>query len=364
MVKNQQQQNQKTNNPEINPDQPLDLTVGNPAFAEPYWQLVDGFYGQVGQLKVKTHQHLSYDYAQTAEDIKTAIKNLHKSVGNAEVNNKDIVLGHGASQLISAAAYAAGLAGAEAFYAKPPYWPRIPTLLQSGWALVSPENTRKPFKFSSDNMSITHRNKNCLFITLPNNPDSSLKIPDADGTYKIYDLCYNWPQYGKIKKYNEDVMIFGVAKATGHAGTRLGWAIVKDQHVADKMRNYIELTTSGVSKEAQQRVISILNAIDHLQKDEFTSIFEYTKHELDKRWAELTVVTKLCDDFVVLNEGGMFAWCKWAEHGKNGSDMVLSKYNIQSVGGEAFGTTKEYFRLSLGCSQAQFNELIRRLNEC
>ncbi|KAI4382465.1 hypothetical protein MLD38_008427 [Melastoma candidum] len=50
-------------------------------------------------------------------------------------------------------------------------------------------------------------------------------------------------------------MLFTLSKCTGHAGTRIGWTIVKDKQVARRMVKYLELSSIGVSKESQLRAL-------------------------------------------------------------------------------------------------------------
>lgn len=71
--------------------------------------------------------------------------------------------------------------------------------------------------------------------------------------------------------------------------TFFSWALVKDQEVARRMIKFIELTTIGVSKDAQLRAAKILRVISDSSErtassEQDESFFEFSHHLLAKRW--------------------------------------------------------------------------------
>ena len=75
----------------------------------------------------------------------------------------------------------------------------------------------------------------------------------------MHDLAYYWPHFTPITEpKSEDVMLFTLSKLTGHAGTRVGWAFVRDERVAEEMRAFVATTSLGVPHDAQLRASSIL----------------------------------------------------------------------------------------------------------
>ncbi|CAI8583374.1 unnamed protein product [Vicia faba] len=60
---------------------------------------------------------------------------------------------------------------------------------------------------------------------------------------------------------NYDLTLFTVSKSTGHAGMRIGWALVKDLEVAKKMTKFIELNTIGISKDSQLRASKVIKIV-------------------------------------------------------------------------------------------------------
>eukprot|EP00122_Pirum_gemmata_P001943 Pgem_evm1s1754 len=68
-------------------------------------------------------------------------------------------------------------------------------------------------------------------ILLKDNPDGALR--QSSSKYPgnvVYDLAYYWPNFLTIpEKLKHDIMVFTTSKLTGHAGSRFGWALVKDK---------------------------------------------------------------------------------------------------------------------------------------
>ena len=109
----------------------------------------------------------------------------------------------------------------------------------------------------------------------------------------IHDLVYYWPQYTPIiAAAAHDIMLFTVSKITGHAGTRLGWALVRDRDVAKKMVNFVYESTIGVSKDSQLRAAKILAVVSDAY-DEGSGggtrlrLFDFAGRRMSERWGAL-----------------------------------------------------------------------------
>jgi len=345
----------------------LDLTVGNPAYMQEYWDLVDKCYsGSMGTKKTHSQDLMSYDYEQVNAKLKDEVKWLHNKVGNAETRGYEVVFGNGAAQLVSAAMYAVTKMGATEGIVHAPYWGRIKQLMKMGasaaynFTSVVTENGEYPTLYSDTEIPAE-------LIIWPNNPDNSLIIKKCEtaSKFKIHDLCYNWPQYISEKsriKRADDIMIFGLAKATGHAGTRFGWALVKNKETYQHMKKYIELSTSGVSTDAQSRALTIISTIKKLYSSEFTSCFDFGKAELDSRWKQFTkAAEKHKESFEILNSDGMFAWCEWQGR-VDGAQKMLDAFSVLVIGGDSFGWENSHFRLNMGCSKESFHAMLERMS--
>lgn len=308
----------------------LDLRFGNPAFLQPYWG------NRNNDITVISGTNMGYVSAMGNERLKKSIAELHDSVGNAETKDYHIIVGTGASQVIQAALHALNVKNVKA---QAPYFPRFPVFAElNGLSFNSSE---------SNSVEI---------VTCPNNPDNKLNIGNGNGP-KIYDYCYNWPQYvDSVIKGKQDIMVFSLAKATGHAATRIGWALVKDKALADEMDHYIEMSTSGVSHEAQ---VYATNVIRSQLIDFKGTCFKHGKDKLTRRWDTFREHIKPKADIKVLNSGGMFAWCKCDAPDAN--KYMQDRYSIVVISGSHFGADDSYFRMNLGSDLPTFEKLLEKL---
>lgn len=145
--------------------------------------------------------------------------------------------------------------------------------------------------------STFERGDNSTFIEIvcsPNNPDGAIRhaVLDSEAGKWVHDLAYYWPQYTPMRgPADEDIMLFTVSKATGHAGTRIGWALVKDADVARKMVKFIEMNSIGVSKDSQIRAARILQVVsdgyDLPDSKGADRLFHFSRHLLADRWGRL-----------------------------------------------------------------------------
>lgn len=295
----------------------LDLAYGNPTFLEPYWKGVD--------LSISTKLSSNYIFG-TIPELHECIKSIHIQEKNANITDKHIVIGAGATQLLAAILR---------IYDKPviansPYFMRFPEIAYA----------------------VKVRWKDCPggveIITSPNNPDGKIPFQETK-QIPIYDLSYNWKQYTLPIEYNQDVMVFSLSKATGHASTRIGWALFKDAQVAEKVKNYIEYSTCGVSIEAQFKAISIL---EH-QLSTKDICFDYGRNVLTRRHRELN---KMKLPFTKISNNGMFLWLQM-----NDPVEYFESLKIDVVNGTSFGMPPFYSRVNIGCSEKDFKELKKRL---
>jgi L-tryptophan--pyruvate aminotransferase len=267
---------------------------------------------------------MSYQF-DTKEHLKNLIKELHKKYNNIDIDNKYLVIGNGATQILKGLFKILG-----PIHAKAPYFCRFPILCDL-------TNTY----FISNPLSIQYKTE---IITIPNNPDGKvlncISNPDA-----IYDFSYNWPSYSdKIFSYDVDIGVFSLSKATGHASTRIGWVFVRDFILKLQLEQFIEYDTSGVSIDAQNRAIEILNHVVHHQKDD---IFKFGNEILKKRWK---IIENTKFPFEIINNNGMFLLAK-GEIPKN----------IHVLLGSDMGLSDDYFRINVGCSNEIFNEFINMI---
>ncbi|KZV58444.1 L-tryptophan--pyruvate aminotransferase 1-like [Dorcoceras hygrometricum] len=357
----------------------INLDHGDPTMYESYWKNVGSKY----TVTIPAYQSLSY--FSNAKNLcwflepklEEEIKKLHKVVGNAIVQDHYIVVGTGSSQLIQAALYALcdslnepnpiSVVSAAPYYSS---YPEVTDFLRS-----------RLFKWGGDARSFDEDGPYIEMVTSPNNPDGVLREPvvkRAKGML-IHDFAYYWPQYTAITSpADHDIMLFTVSKCTGHAGSRIGWALVRDQNVAKKMVKFVELNTIGVSKEAQLRAAKILEVItascQRVKPHDLENFFEHTHNLMAERWKKLQDSVKNNKLFYVqkyplqqCNFTGdftetypAFAWLK----SKEGIDCekLLREHKILTRSGRRFGSDQEYVRISMLSRVDEFDLFLQRLS--
>jgi L-tryptophan--pyruvate aminotransferase len=299
----------------------IDMAWGSPAFLEDYWKNVEIKTDQIKRTN-------NYEFGSRVE-LKRLIKQLHKKVKNTATTGRHIVVASGASQIIF------GLMSVlreldptqTKAFAQPPHFSRFPILADYAklqWTKTSGD---------LDTLNI---------ITTPNNPDSALW--NKKDPCKILDLCYNWPHYGEVVVHNHPISVFSFSKATGLASTRIGWAVIKDKILANKLEEWIENSTGGLSIDAQIKAECVLQHILD------TPFFTYGEKLLSERWEKIKT-NRVKFPFKVLNNNGMFLWAQ----GKCPSEILHIK-------GSSFGVTDDYFRLNIGCSPNDFERFILSFN--
>jgi L-tryptophan--pyruvate aminotransferase len=260
------------------------------------------------------------------------------------------VVGAGATQVIFAAIYAANkLHGTNRAYINRPYWFRFPKMC--GMANLD-FATHRFGALTESTMEI---------LTIPNNPDNTICDP-AGAHLTLVDACYNWPQYlESLVKIDAEIVVFSLAKATGHAGTRIGWAVVKNNDMANAMLEYIEYSTGGISVDAQSRANTLLHG--QLSIRGKTTCFDSGKSVLAFRWRKL--LEALPNGYEALNREGMFLWGKLDGVGEYGPEADAAKrleddYGIVCMGGRKCGGTDSNFRINVGCDERSFQAMIQR----
>jgi histidinol-phosphate/aromatic aminotransferase/cobyric acid decarboxylase-like protein len=129
-----------------------------------------------------------------------------------------------------------------------PYWPSYPTLAR---------HTRQEFTTIDNVPGSWHPQSVTRVITSPNNPDGAESV----GECEIWDAAYFHWVYGAKAVPVHAVSVWSAAKLFGVSGLRIGCVTTDDADLAEKMRQYIETTTSGVSNEAQTRLAGILEIV-------------------------------------------------------------------------------------------------------
>jgi L-tryptophan---pyruvate aminotransferase len=81
------------------------------------------------------------------------------------------------------------------------------------------------FRWAGDAAAYRGKDNFIELVCSPNNPDGAIReaVLDNETGKRVHDLAYYWPQYTPMRgPADNDIMLFTVSKATGHAGTRIG----------------------------------------------------------------------------------------------------------------------------------------------
>ncbi|XP_075494242.1 tryptophan aminotransferase-related protein 2-like [Primulina tabacum] len=359
----------------------IDLDHGDPTMYERYWQQM----GDKTTVVIPGWKFVSYFSDKRnlcwflEPELASSIIRLHKLVGNAVTENRYIVVGTGSTQLFQAVLYALSPSNAsepiDVLCAAPFYssYPLITEFLKSGL-----------YKWGGDAHKFRQNKPYIELVTSPNNPDgfSRQAVVDQDQGMLIHDLAYYWPQYTPISyAADHNIMLFTVSKTTGHAGTRLGWALVKDEEIAKKMTEFIMLSTIGVSKESQLRAAKILQVVSDTHEyrtnqyfREGDSFFEHSYYLMAKRWKQFRNAVNQSKIFSLPHFPSAkctfnghtfatqpaFAWLK-CEGEIYDCEKFLREHKILTRSGKHFGDSTKYVRVSVLPRDEEFQQFTDRL---
>ncbi|KAG6519996.1 tryptophan aminotransferase-related protein 2-like [Zingiber officinale] len=360
-------------------DAVINLDHGDPTMYESFWKRM----GHRGDITIAGWQGISYFSDVTnlcwflEPEFDHEIRRLHRLVGNAVADGHFVVVGTGSTQLFQAALYALSppdtphplsVVSAAPYYSS---YPAVTDYLRSGL-----------YRWAGDASAF----KGNIYIELvcsPNNPDGSIReavLKSENGTI-IHDLAYYWPQYTPITHAEDhDIMLFTVSKTTGHAGSRLGWALVKDKEVAKRMIKFVELNSIGVSKDSQFRAAKILKAISDgyelpNPKNKY-KLFDFGHLLMSVRWKRLREAVKVSGIFSLpefqssyctftgkrTETYPAFAWLKCEKEGVEDCENFLRSHKILSRNGKHFGAARKFVRISMLERDETFELFIERLS--
>ncbi|KAK3161770.1 hypothetical protein QOZ80_1BG0081180 [Eleusine coracana subsp. coracana] len=369
------------------PNCTADVASGDPLFLEPYWVR----HAASSAVVISGWHRMSYtttDRLYQSVELENHIRRLHRAVGNAVDGDKHIVFGTGSMQLVNALVHAlspdanAGSPPARVV-ATAPYYPnyRKQTVMFDGREYTWGGTTAGWAVNNASRNSTSTTGGGGLFIELvtsPNNPDALLHKPVLHGSAVISDRAYYWPHFTHIPEpADEDVMLFTMSKLTGHAGSRFGWALIRDARVAKRAYDYLEQTSYGVSRDTQLRMLGIvkivlanLNVVD---KD----IFAFGHDVMRTRWRRLNAAVsrsrrfslqkirpQYCTYFKrVRAPSPAYAWVECEEEEDQDCYEALLKENIITRSGVRNEASSRYTRMSLLKSDDDFDVLMERVTE-
>ncbi|XP_042493114.1 tryptophan aminotransferase-related protein 3-like [Macadamia integrifolia] len=362
---------------QFSPDCPADVNSGDPLFLEPFWMQ----HARSSAVLMAGWHRMSYRMDDTGSSISVELTKiifqLHAMVGNAVTEGRFIVFGTGSTQLLHAAVYALSQQGSTSpahVVATIPFYPV--------YELQTELFNSVDFKFQGDtslwkNSSSASTRNIIEFVTSPNNPDGRLTKPVLEGpsVKTIHDHAYHWPHFTAISApADEDLMIFTISKLTGHAGSRFGWALIKDEAVYQRILTYLGLNTLGVSQDTQLRALKLLKVA---LRGGGREIFEFGYKTMRTRWERLNKILsasrrfsiqklepQYCSYFQkVTGPSPAYAWLKCEREEDIDCFAVLRNAGIIGRAGSLFNAESRYVRLSLIKSEDDFDLLLLRMDE-
>eukprot|EP00257_Ricinus_communis_P019085 XP_015577968.2 tryptophan aminotransferase-related protein 4 isoform X2 [Ricinus communis] len=359
---------------QFDPSCPANADSGDPLFLEPFWMQ-----NAAGSAVVVAGWHrMSYVYSDQSLislELERHIRKLHATVGNAVTEGKYIIFGAGSTQLLHAAVNSLSPDNSSSparVVASIPFYP----VYKQQTDLFHSLN----FRFQGDTSlwrNNTDTNAEMIeFVTSPNNPDGQLNkaVLEGSNVRAIYDHAYFWPHFTAIPAPADgDMMLFTLSKLTGHAGSRFGWAVIKDEVIYQRMQTYLKLNTLGVSRECQLRALKLLKVV--LQGG--NAIFEFGQETMRKRWERLSKTVSMskrfsiqkippqyCIYFKKVREASpAYGWLKCEREEDKDCYAVLQGGNIIGRPGNLFNVEDGYVRISLLKRQDDFDLLIDKLNQ-
>ncbi|KAA8546605.1 hypothetical protein F0562_002656 [Nyssa sinensis] len=360
---------------EFSPGCPADANSGDPLFLEPFWMQ----HAASSAILVAGWHRMSYifsDHSYISQELEKHVRKFHAIARNAVTAGRYIVFGSGSTQLLNAAVYALSQENSSSparVVASIPYYP---------FYKIQTDYFRSvDFEFQGDTSSWKNTSdvsENVIeFVTSPNNPDGQLKkaVLQGPSVKTIHDHAYYWPHFTAIPTpADEDLMIFTISKLTGHAGSRFGWALIKNEAVYQRMLVYMSMSEMGVSRDTQLRTLKLLKVV---LEGEGREIFDFAFKTMRSRWEKLSQTLSMSKRFSIQNiapqyctffqkvrgPSPAFAWLKCEKEEDKDCSTVLRAANIIGREGSMFTADNHYVRLSLLKSQDDFDLLLHRLNK-
>ena len=286
--------------------------------------------------------------------IHSAILNMHNFAGNVKnPENYWIVYAQGGTQLINALIYALATINGKTtpVFAQTPFYNQYQNFAEYN------SNTYWNASYYQTDVA----DEIIEFVTAPNNPTGEMRTAYySTSKYLVYDMVYYWPTWTNISfQADYDTMIFSLSKLTGHAGSRFGWALVKDPQVASEMRSFINLINIHTSLDTVHRAATILNAMVSSDGE----FFDVISNTMAERYARILPLFENQSTFTIDSVTSPPTWFYMWIKCEQSSDcvQVFADANMKVEDGQLFGSTSQYIRIQLTMRSADFEIFYKRL---
>lgn len=340
---------------------------GTPLIFEDYWVM-----HPEPEIRVRASDHIGYVKRQSVmlEDL---IRKLHAMAGNAITEGRRIVIGHGSSQLLHAALFAMSDRDAPepvVVYSEAPYY--------NAYRIIAQYYNSTLFRWHDGPGPPADAARVVEFVTSPNNPDGRLRNRTVAASGAVFDHAYLWPHFtpvsGPVLYGDRDIALFTLSKLTGHAGSRIGWAVVKDEALAERLARHVEVD-HWIVVENQLRAIAVLQYVLGTQGD----IFSYSYREMARRWDVLQRLFSTSDRFAIqeLEPAAYDTWFQrqrgpspaylWltCTHAQRDPDCWGTLASVGVIGrpGGVYGGTASQVRIELLMRAETFDKMMVKLQD-
>jgi aspartate/methionine/tyrosine aminotransferase len=263
-----------------------------------------------------------------------------------ELHGKPVVITNGAKQALAALLGAA--IDRDTLVTHSPYWSSFTRLAE----------------YSHMEFSLDHdpNNSNVYLLASPGNPTGDrMQYPKElwKGAMVVHDAAYWSPAYDEECTDANlppcHYRVYSMSKALGLSGLRVGYIVFEDDefNLQADVEEYIETTTSGVSTASQLFVLQALRNIEASPIDA-AAAFGRAREQMSENRMVFQAELGCAGD--VVNEFGMFAWCR------KGLDYDPVAAKVRVIDGAPFGNAG-FFRVSLGGSTEECLEAAIRLRK-
>lgn len=296
---------------------------------------------------INTRTEKIYEYQEKYIELIGLTHKFHKIFGT-DCETAGIVYGNGSTQVINAILYAICRRMNRCIvvgYKLPVYMLMHEFLTYSKWIEVT-------FDLERTDIDVE-------IVIDPNNPSGEKRVKCSNATYTIYDRAYNWPIYidpvSETSCHEHEITVYTMSKCMGMGGIRIGWAFVNNEDLQIEIQQSLLIigicpNTFGIdaAKCVFSQFINNSKLKDSYIQEISNMIKERVKHLENNAY------------FIITNTSGPYAWIK-SINGEDISHLLLVKYGIKVYPGTLFGSSNEYARLSLICSDQEFKNAIHRM---
>ncbi len=292
------------------------------------------------------------------------IRQFHTELApHINLENKELIFGIGATQLIHAVMYALCIKHGQKIsnnhksLSIPPLYftHQLPGYLGVKEWIDLTNSFNAKWIACEDAKNIPSENL-VEFVSSPNNPNGKILTPITRAKTIVYDRVNYWPFYmthsQNIYKENtlshDAISIFSLPKILSFSGSRVGYAFIDDKRIAHYIKYYTIHSTHGIAVDGQLRCLAAMKYLIENNK-----IHEYTNwitNTMKQRWQMLKKNIALTD-IVLLNSQGASAWIKTPGEA---NQYLMKNYRIISTLGPEYGASKEYARLNMTCTSNEF----------